>query len=81
MTDIKFVNGVRVYKPHDNAPEFVKANLQINLKELVEFVRQNGLKQTFKIDILESKGGKYYAKLNTYQPDSSTDVNLDDIVV
>ncbi len=38
MADKIFVNGLRVQKPRDNAPDFVKANVSINRAELITWL-------------------------------------------
>lgn len=62
-----FINGMRVFSPHAKAPEFVKANLVINCKELVEYMRANHTNGEIKIDIKMAKSGKLYADLNTFK--------------
>lgn len=68
MEESKLVNGMRVFKSHPNAPEFVKANISIDCKELVEFMRANHKDGKIRVDILESKKGGLYAKLNSFEP-------------
>lgn len=62
----KFVDGLRAYAPRDNAPDFVKANLVINVAELQEWLAQRS--GEVRIDIKESRGGKFYAGENDYKP-------------
>jgi len=62
-----FVNGLRVFKPNEKAPEFVKANLVINCKELVEFMRANHTDGQIRVDIKLAKTGNLYAELNTWK--------------
>jgi len=62
-----FVNGLRVFKPNEKAPDFVKANLVINCKELVEFMRANHTDGQIRIDIKLAKTGNLYAELNTWK--------------
>jgi len=64
MNDIKFVNGLRAYKPSDNAPDFVKANLTINRNELMIWLQAQG--ENIKLDLKESKGGAYYFSVNNF---------------
>ena len=63
----KFVDGLRAYAPRDNAPDFVKANLVINVAELQVWLAQRS--GEVRIDIKESRGGKYYASENDYKPE------------
>ena len=36
-----FVDGLNVYTPSDNAPEWIKANMVINPTKLVKWLQQN----------------------------------------
>lgn len=64
MENKDFVLGVRVSKPFYKAPKFVIAQMVINVSEFIEKYEGN---DEIKIDIKESKGGNYYAQLDTYQ--------------
>jgi hypothetical protein len=66
MSDIKFVDGLKASKPHDNAPDFVKASLSINRSELIKWLQdQSG--DTINVDIKESKKGSWYAQVNEWE--------------
>lgn len=71
-TDIIFPEGMNFYLPHTNAPEYVKGDISIDPKKFVAFLRQNSKymspKGYFKINIMVSKRGSWYLKLDTYQP-------------
>lgn len=68
--EVKFVDGLRAYKPHGNAPDFVKAALEINIQELQGWLSaQEGEK--VRLDLKESKSGTYYCSVNDFTPDSS----------
>lgn len=67
MSDIKFVDGLKVSKPHDNAPDFVKANLSLNRTELIKWL-QDQTGDTINVDIKESKKGSWYAQINEWEP-------------
>lgn len=68
--------GLRAYKPNDNAPAFVKANITIDINQLTEFANENSQlltqgndgKWRLKLQILEKKDGTgYYAKVDEYK--------------
>ena len=62
----KFVDGLYV-KRHENAPDFVKVNLSFNSK-FIDYLKANANEKGYvNIDILESKAGKLYAKLNEWK--------------
>ncbi len=68
MSDKEFVNGLIVKAPRDGAPDFVKCTISIKVTELQEFLSG---KQTewVNVDVKVSKGGKWYAEVNNWQPD------------
>jgi len=74
--DIKFVEGFYVDPPREGAPDFVKGRVSIKASQFCQFMKKladadelsNGY---INIDVLESKGGKWYAKINDFKPDSS----------
>lgn len=66
--EVKFVDGLRAFKPHANAPEFVKAALEINISELRDWLdAQQGDK--VRLDLKESRSGTYYCSVNNFTPD------------
>lgn len=71
MSEVKFLNGLRVYAPRENAPDFVKGQIVINARELVEALGILG-QETVRLDIKQSKAGNYYASINEYKPTTKT---------
>jgi len=65
-----FVDGLFVDKPHEKAPDFIKCKLGINRKELGNWLRSKA-DDRINIVIKESKGGKWYATVDDWVPDSS----------
>jgi hypothetical protein len=65
----KFIDGIRVYKPHEKAPEFVKGNLVIDKMALIRFLddQPNQVKAVIKV----AKSGNYYLEIDTYQPQNA----------
>lgn len=74
-TENNMIAGVRLFAKHPNAPEFVIADMVLTLDDLYAWAKSNpdtlsdyqGKKQV-KLQILRSKDGAPYAKLNTYKP-------------
>jgi len=61
-----WVDGLRVYKPDERAPDFVKANIVINKAEMLAWLAtQSGDK--IKVQMKEAQSGNYYAEVDTYQ--------------
>ena len=71
MPEKKFITGLFVFKPHEKAPAFVKANLSINRDEFVNWLQEQepDEKGRLKIDLKESQKGSWYAQVNEWKPD------------
>lgn len=66
MTDAKFIDGLTAKQPHERAPEYVKATLSINRARLIAWLQaQEG--EWVNADLKESREGKLYVQVNTYQ--------------
>lgn len=65
--ETKFVNGLRIFKPHVNAPEFIKFSGLIHKKEMLEFLK-NIPKEEIRFDCKESKSGTFYTQISTWKP-------------
>lgn len=69
MSDIQFINGLMFKAPNPKAPEFVKASGSIKREDLIATL--SGMEgEWINFDVKESKGGKWYAAVNTYKPNS-----------
>ena len=66
--DIEFVDGLIVKPPHENAPDFVKAKISIKRADLGNWLRGK-TDEWINIDIKESRGGKWYASVDTFKPE------------
>lgn len=76
-----FVDGLNVYTPSENAPDWIKANMVINPTKLVKWLEQNDqhLKEgkhglEVRLEIKESAQGKLYAAVDTYEPKLKAEV-------
>lgn len=79
MSEVKiYPKGLRTFKPHDNAPDFVKGTLLITPNELIEWLKDNsqyltdykGAKQ-LKCQILDGKDGLYF-QVDTWKKDEGS---------
>ena len=70
MSEVKFIDGLIVKKA---TPDFVKAKLSIKVDDFAKFVKENKKDGWLNIDILESKNGNLYAKLNEFKPEKKED--------
>jgi hypothetical protein len=67
----EFVDGLFVNQPREGAPEFVKGSLSITVEKFITYLQAKAnAKGYVNIDLLESKEGKLYAKLNDWKPQS-----------
>ena len=67
--DNVFIDGMIFKRPRENAPDFVKGSISIKCSEFYDYMKANIKDGWLNIDLLESKAGKYYAKLNDYNPE------------
>ncbi len=71
---IIFPAGMIWKEPKENAPEFIKGNISIKVAEFVEFLKEYENDGWVNLDLLKSKGGKLYLKLNEWKPKTETTV-------
>lgn len=58
-------------RPREGAPDFVKGKLGIKVDDAVEFLRENRNDKGYvNLDLLVSKEGKPYLKLNDWKPEN-----------
>lgn len=68
MNDEKiFVDGM-ICKRHERAPDFVTVNLSVKLKDFVAFAKEHHKDGWLNVQVKQSKGGKFYAELDTFEP-------------
>ena len=68
MSEKIFTKGMYFNLPNDNAPEFVRGSVSINVAEFIPFLQENAKDGKVKLDLLVGKSGKAYSAVNTYQP-------------
>lgn len=69
MSTQKFINGLIVKAPNDRAPEYVKAKLSIKREELIAWL-QSESGEWINAEIKVSTGGKWFAAVDEWKPDS-----------
>ena len=83
-----FVDGLNIYTPSENAPDWVKADMVINPTNLIKWLQTNdqylregkrGLE--LRLQIKQSAQGKLYASVDTYQPKLKEEVTSKQPVV
>jgi len=66
--EIEFPTGLFAKAPHPNAPDFVKGKLSVKRADFGNYLRgKEG--DWLNFDIKESKDGKWYVALDTWQPE------------
>lgn len=73
MSDVKFIDGLMfkppVKKDGSPLPDFIKAKGSMKRTELIETLQgMDG--EWVNFDVKESKGGKWYAALDDWEPDA-----------
>lgn len=68
----EFVDGLFVNR-REKAPEFVKASLSFKVEKFISYLKSKANAAGYvNTDVLVSRDGKFYAKLNDYQPKQET---------
>ena len=69
-----FVDGLIFTRPHEKSPDFVKGGIAIKVDELIAFLQKHKKADGWvNADLLKSKQGKLYFKLNTWEPSKKDD--------
>lgn len=67
-----FIKGITIKPPHQNAPSFVKGKVSFKVEDVIAALRENQNSSGYvNADLKESKDGKLYLQLDTYQKDQS----------
>ena len=67
------VNGMIIKPAHPNAPDFVKCSISVKVDEFITYLKLNDNNGWVNLDMLKSKEGKLYVKLNDWKPDNQQD--------
>lgn len=68
MSNAEFVNGIRLYDKHENAPDFVLFNGVIKVAELTQWLAGKPQDADVRFDIKRGQSGKPYISVNDYKP-------------
>lgn len=68
MNDQELPSGIFA-KRHEKAPEFVICSLSIRKKQFMEYMQSVGGDDWLNLQVLRSKQGKIYVKVDTWEPD------------
>mgnify|MGYP003440816499 CR=1 FL=1 len=67
MSDKIFASGF-IAKRSEKAPDFVTCSLSIKVGEAVQFLQASAKEGWVNLQVKQSKNGKYYVELDTWQP-------------
>jgi hypothetical protein len=70
--EMEFIEGLFVKAPHENAPDFVKAKVNIKRNDLIQWLSARN-DEWINIDIKEAHSGKWYASVDNWQPNEVND--------
>ena len=73
MSDLP--KGFIIKRPHEKAPDWVIAKMSCKTEEAIETLKKNDKKGWSNYDILNSKDGKYYIKLDEFEPETRQNVD------
>lgn len=87
MSDTIFIKGLYINKKSDKTPYFIKLRLSVKSKEFVGFLKEYTNESGYvNFDLVKSKDGKLYFKLNTWKKEDGRDdkgfadsQNVDDV--
>ena len=68
--DIIFADGMSFKLPKEGQPDFVKGSVAIKVDTFIAFLEKHQDKNWVNIDLLKSKKGSLYFKLNDWKPAS-----------
>jgi hypothetical protein len=70
-----FADGM-IFKIKDNQPNFVIGNISVKVEDFIKFLNENAKDGWVNLQVLKSKGGKPYTKLDTWEPKTPQSDNV-----
>jgi len=61
-------DGIIFKKPHENAPPYCVGKLSVKIPDFIEFMQTHNNNDWINLEIMISKAGKPYIKLDTWKP-------------
>jgi hypothetical protein len=65
--DKTFVKGLVAKKPHERSPDWIQCNIAVNCAELSAWLAEQ-TDEWINLQVCESKGGTWYAEVDTWKP-------------
>jgi len=72
MADPTFPDGIRVYAPNDRAPDYVIADLVINVQQFEQYMRAAHVQGELRLELKRSKKGNLYLQVDDWRPKPRT---------
>jgi len=77
MADLQFPEGIKAFKPHENAPSYVLSRVVIHVEEFANWLNENAgrfqdANGKVKLDLKLSKKNTHYLSINTYVKPAET---------
>lgn len=76
MAKKKYIDGIFVKDPHEKAPDFVLGRIAINREKAIKSLQEMD-DEWINIDVLKSRDGNVYGKLDTYKKEEENTGNDD----
>ena len=81
----QFADGLSIYAPHQNAPDFIKGDVVIT-EDFLDFFKNNSFKNAkgvkqLRLNLMHSKKGTYYFAVNDYRPQPKDQEQINQISV
>lgn len=72
--ETNFPSGIYFDRPREGAPDFVKGRISLQKDKLTEYLNEHANEKGYvNLDLLKSKEGKLYLKLNDWKPEQKED--------
>lgn len=68
---VTFIDGMRIEKPNEKAPEWVKLKISFKVDDFIKFAKAHQDRGWLNVDLRKSKQGKLYLALNDFKPQSN----------
>jgi len=67
MKEKIFADGIMFKRPKEGLPDFIKGNISVKVADFGTFLAKHEKNGWVNLDLKESKGGKLYLELNTWE--------------
>jgi len=75
----KYIDGLYCKAPHEKAPDFVKADIGVNVENFIKWLEANkNAKGYVNLQILEAKNGNCYIKHNDFKKETLKETPKED---